>query len=305
MKILLVDDDQFAISLFKKFLEKESFEVVTAFSSKDALDILAIEEIDVVITDWMMPEMDGYELTKAIREQQANRYVFIIMISARGGKWRYIEAMESGVDDFISKPLDGDEVLAKLRTAKRMLAYQSVLYERSITDKLTGLSNRSKFYEFFQKEWRRLARNASPLSLLMIDVDHFKKYNDTYGHLAGDKALQEVSSVLKHASQRVTDLAARLGGEEFAIIYSNTDLNTAHRYAESIRTAVSNLRIRNEGVSPDHYLSVSIGIFSLSVTPSESMDTFIEFADKALYQAKSRGRNQICLYPNLVQEGLV
>jgi diguanylate cyclase (GGDEF)-like protein len=291
--ILIVDDDDAVRDSIDEFLTLMDFKTYTAESAEQALALLEKSPVEVVITDIMMNGMNGLEMTQIIKDRfEAD----VIVITGYTGDYSYEEAIHKGADDFVFKPVRFEELLLRL---KRVLREQKLTQERNITlaqlrelaitDNLTQLYNSRHFYAQMENEINRYNRYQRPLSLLLIDVDHFKDYNDTHGHLEGDKVLYQIAQLIK-SCLRTMDSAYRYGGEEFTVILPETPCKAAMAVSERINNLVKN-ELFIENIQQN--LSVSIG-----VTEYKSGETTIEFmrrADQAMYVAKKSGRNQAYL----------
>ena len=291
--ILIVDDDDAVRDSIDEFLTLMDFKTYTAESAEQALSLLEKSPVEVVITDIMMNGMNGLEMTQIIKDRfEAD----VIVITGYTGDYSYEEAIHKGADDFVFKPVRFEELLLRL---KRVLREQKLTQERNITlaqlrelaitDNLTQLYNSRHFYAQMENEINRYNRYQRPLSLLLIDVDHFKDYNDTHGHLEGDKVLYQIAQLIQ-SCLRTMDSAYRYGGEEFTVILPETPCKAAMAVSERINNLVKN-ELFIENIQQN--LSVSIG-----VTEYKSGETTIEFmrrADQAMYVAKKSGRNQAYL----------
>ena len=305
MNILVVDDAKDIRLIIKSVLEKLGHKVTTAADGEEAWALLlSSQDFQIVISDWMMPRLDGLGLCERIRNEHFSNYIYIILLTGMSGKTNLISGIAAGADDFATKPINSEELEVRLRSAKRILdleqslAQQNVELERAnrklqamaTTDSLTGLFNRRAFQERLEDNILFSLRATQPLSLLLIDVDFFKPYNDTFGHIEGDIALQRVSKILK-ASSRNSDYVARFGGEEFAIILPNTDAQGAMVCAEEVRFAIASQPW------PKRPLTISIGVTTTGISEEnqEVTDTYTRLlseADQALYTSKDTGRDK-------------
>lgn len=295
--ILVVDDDVVSRSLIERYLTKAGFEVASAGNGKEALSLLDQQFFPFVLTDWMMPEMDGPELCRRIRDRKTDGYVFIILITARDSKTDIVSGLEAGADDYLTKPIHSAELLARINTGIRILKLEQSLLsaneeirQLSITDSLTGCFNRAYLNERYPQEFSRARRYNHFLSVIIGDIDHFKKVNDTYGHQAGDMALKMVGNCLMAQIREQIDWVVRYGGEEFLIILPETDCSGAQVLSERLRSAISKLEIEYEGQRLQ--ITASFGAAAVKVTDSSiSMEQLINYADGQLYASKRGGRN--------------
>jgi diguanylate cyclase (GGDEF)-like protein len=297
-KILVVDDEAAVRRLIVDILRLDGYEVSEASDGEEALRQLAGARFDVVLTDMVMPRMDGLTLLHTAR-QLGHQTAYIVMTAY--SSWdSAVAAIKAGAEDYLPKPCHIEllrlvvaRTLGKRRLEER--ARQAELYEKlAHTDGLTNLYNYRFFQQLLSVEMSRARRFQRPLSLIMLDIDHFKLYNDVYGHQAGDHALRHLATLLRRSS-RSYDLVARYGGEEFAIILPETGKGTAAEVAERIRACVEQL-----GPAPDERLpggpfTISLGIASFPEDASDTGDLLLK-ADRALYQAKARGRNRLYSY---------
>ena len=291
--VLIVDDDSSVRDSIQEFLSIIGYTTYSAESAEAALALLKTYPVDVIITDIIMDGMDGLEMTQMIKDRYDTD---IIVITGFTGNYSYEDAIKKGADDFIFKPVRFEELLLRLKRVlrERNLAHERTemlerLQELAITDDLTKLFNSRHFYSQLENEIHRYNRYQRPLSLLMIDVDFFKEFNDTCGHLAGDRILNKIAQLIV-ACLRNLDTAYRYGGEEFTVILPETTCDSAMRVAERINQVVHDEAFE---VVTDKKISVSIGVTQFS--PGETISEFIRRADKAMYIAKEEGRNRTVL----------
>ncbi len=302
--ILIVEDDVASGTLIRNILRKEGYTVDMAADGLEALRRLKENFYPVVITDLMMPNIDGLKLCKAIRDQEMPGYVFIMMLTALGNHHDIISGLEAGADEYLTKPVNPAELLARLNTGKRILglekslksAYDQIHYI-SITDPLTGIYHRRYITAHLPEEIARANRYERPLSLIMCDIDHFKEINDTLGHQAGDEALKKFASMLKKKTRIDIDWLARFGGEEFLIVLPETERSGATTLAERIRESISGSPISFSNASIQLTASFGVTGFDNSAGASITADLMISAADKALYQSKEEGRNRVTSMP--------
>ena len=313
LRVLLVDDDATTRCMMEGVLGgKLGHSVICASNGREAM-ALALEAMpQIVITDWMMPGMDGLELCRALRATEWGQTIYIIMLTGIDTREEVTEAFEAGVDDFLTKPVDLRSLRARLRAAwhyvqlleawekdraqLRQFAAELEISNRrlshaAMTDQLTGLPNRRAGMSELDKAWSASGRSAQPMAALVIDVDHFKRINDSYGHAVGDQVLREVAQTLQHSARR-DDVVCRLGGEEFLMVCNNTDLRAALGAGERLRKLVEVLAIKVGG--HEIQLSISVGIAARDASMNDA-DELVNAADRALYRAKESGRNRSCI----------
>jgi diguanylate cyclase (GGDEF)-like protein len=308
-KILVVDDSKTQLDWVHDVLVREGFEVRTAVDGKEAIRKVRTEPPDLVLLDMVLPDMDGLEVLRIIKARTEDRFIPVIILSVKADLDSKVAGLRIGADDFLAKPFAEAELLARCAAMLRIKKLQDELHtvqkkleEQSITDGLTGLKNRRFFDERLQEEFGRAQRYSDPVSLIMLDLDHFKRVNDRYGHQAGDLVLRQAADLLR-GSLRDPDIPARYGGEEFAVILPKTHVQGALAVAERIWRAIGNKTFRHAlgegpGASPPVELrvTVSIGVAFFPSKDITSSELLVKFADEALYQAKRSGRNSICLY---------
>jgi len=298
VSILIVDDEKDPRDTLAELLTEEGYDVHGADCGSAALDMLDTGDYDLVITDLIMPRVDGIALTKNIRN--LNIDVPIIVVTGFATIEYAVESMKAGAFDFITKPFNFEQIkltIAKALETKRLrqLASESEFYRQlSHSDELTQLANYRGFYETFQREIERALRYSHPLALLMIDIDDFKKCNDTYGHLAGDSVLKQIAGLIKKCT-RGSDFIARYGGEEFFAVLPETEESEALAVAERIRSEIEQHVFVDENQNAIAHLSVTIGISSLPLRATNKRD-LIRTADFALYRGKTSGKNRVVLF---------
>ena len=250
--ILLAEDDPVTRMLMTRFLKKAGYEVDAVADGTEALEHMTERYYPFLVTDWEMPEMDGIELCKAVRNLQLDGYVYALLLTARNAKEHIIAGLEAGADDYLVKPVHEPELIARLNTGRRILALEHSLRaanERnrilSVTDPLTGAFNRRYMMEQLPRELERCRRYGNPLSVIMCDVDHFKQVNDVKGHSAGDDVLQQFVARMQRSIRATSDWVARLGGEEFLIVLPETGFEGAMFVAEKIRAIMTSVAVRD------------------------------------------------------------
>ncbi len=299
--ILLAEDDPISRRLFERILVKEGFSVTTVENGRKALELSRQQFFPIVLTDWKMPEMEGPELCLAIRKENPDRYVFIIMLTSKGTKDDIISGLSAGADDYLTKPTHYAELVARIKTGIRILELEKSLkaaadeiHLLSITDPLTGIYNRGYINERLPQEIRRAKRYGRDLSLLMCDIDHFKKVNDTHGHLAGDSVLKKFVRCLTSVIRQQVEWAGRYGGEEFIVVLPETDLAGAMAVAERLRETIQKCETKVEGFTIS--ITASFGVTGFSPRDWKEgvkPEALLQLADILLYEAKEAGRDQV------------
>jgi two-component system, cell cycle response regulator len=298
-KVLLVDDEPVQRMLVGRMLTRAGFDVVTAEDGEQALNMISQGDVSLVVTDWEMPKLDGLSLCRAVRSMGLDRYVYAIVVTSRDAVEHVVMGLQAGADDYLVKPVLEPELLARLNTGKRLLEMERSLrlaneenLRLSITDALTGAYNRRYLMDQLGRELERSKRYGHPLSLMLCDVDHFKRINDTYGHQVGDEVLISFAQSLKQ-SLRETDWVARYGGEEFVVVLPETSINDATMVAERCRAQLAAIpRQAGELVVP---VTASFGVsgWEPGMTADMLLDKLIAAADTGVYASKSGGRNRV------------
>jgi two-component system cell cycle response regulator len=291
--VLIVDDDAGIKDSIYEFLTRSGYNSITASSAEEALELIKSKRVNVAITDIMLPGKDGLQLTDLMKQ---NHDIDVIVMTGYSGEYSYEEAIKKGASDLIFKPFRFEELLLRL---KKVLKNRQLVKDRdrvlskleklAITDGLTKLYNLRHFYNQLEVEIGRSIRYGHSLALLLLDIDKFKMYNDTYGHLEGDKVLVRLSQIIK-SCLRTMDSAFRYGGEEFTVILPETKGEEAKNVANRIRTAVESERFLPE---PDKVVTITISIGLTEYVKNEQLSTFIKRADQAMYNSKAKGRNRI------------
>lgn len=293
IQILIVDDEADVRNSMDAYINHAGFTTELAASAEEGLDLLKGHPFDVVITDIMLPGVSGLELTKIIKNQYDSD---VIVMTGYSDDYSYEEAITVGASDFVIKPVRLEELVLRLRRVlrereltKERIRMMEKLQQLAITDGLTRLYNSRSFYTQLELEIDRSNRYNHPLALLLLDIDHFKDYNDTYGHLEGDKVLVQFSRIIK-TCLRANDSAYRYGGEEFTVILPETGADEAKTVAQRIRASLEDVAFRPH---PDKSVCKTISIGVTEYFPKEELTSFIKRADEAMYLSKQNGRNRV------------
>ena len=299
IKIIAVDDEVIILSIVKMLLDSNEFDVTVCTSGRECLELMDNNEYDLALLDVIMPEMNGHELCKKVLKK--NRDTIVIFLTGATGDDILQKSFDVGGLDYIEKPVHKLELIARITNAMRVKRAElqlkrtlemleeknAILNKLIVIDSLTQLFNHKHIVDILSKRFDEAKRYSQPLSVIMFDIDYFKRINDTYGHLFGDEVLIRIAQVFKY-NLRKTDFSGRYGGEEFLIILSNTSIESAAYVADSLRNKISQISFDNK---PDFHLTISGGVVSM-----ENKKDFIELisqADKLLYKAKEKGRNRI------------
>lgn len=300
--ILIVDDQPTNLMILGKAL-KDDYQIKLAKSGVKAMEILLSENPpDLVLLDIIMPDVDGFEVCRQLKGNSDTAKIPIIFITAKNRECDETKGLDLGAVDYIKKPFSIPIVKARVRTHIELKQHRDILENLSTLDGLTGISNRRRFDEYLRHEWKRAQRDRTPISLIMMDIDCFKLYNDNYGHGAGDECLKQIARTLYESAKRPCDFPARYGGEEFACILANTDSQQAQNFAEIFKENIHDLKILHEFSTVSDKVTISLGITTLIPERSTSPSLLLEQADQALYRAKSRGKNRYCSFDSSEKE---
>lgn len=292
--ILIVDDKPANIHILAEALGSQ-YDITVATSGKLALELIGrANKPDLILLDIIMPEMDGYEVCNRIKENDATKDIPVIFVTARNAPSDEEHGFNLGVVDYISKPYNLPIVLARVRNHLKLKLKSDMLESLAMLDGLTGIPNRRRFDEIIGMEWRRAVRSGRSLSLVMMDIDFFKQYNDNYGHGAGDNCLIKVASALARCLSRPGDLVARYGGEEFIALLPLTDEAGAFTIAKRFLSEIDSLMIPHAYSEAAGYVTISAGCASIIPTRTTSHKLLLQSADTLLYEAKKNGRNRVC-----------
>ena len=292
--VLIIDDQEAIISSLVKILKPE-YRIYSELNGKDGIEAAEKHLPDVILLDVLMTDMDGYDVIDLLKRSETTKNIPVIFITSLTGDDNEAKGLALGAADYITKPFTPGIVTLRIRNQIKLVDQLRTIEKLSMMDQLTDLPNRRNFEERISSEWGRSSRERTHISLLMIDLDNFKSYNDRFGHQQGDVALQSMTKVFTDVLRRPGDFAARWGGEEFIVLLPNTDLFGALEIAEHIRSSAENMDVSctDEAASK---ITVSIGVNMREQGQGGSISDFISKADEALYNAKHKGRNRICYY---------
>jgi diguanylate cyclase (GGDEF)-like protein len=308
MKTLVIEDSNSSLKILCHYIEKMGITPIPAGTGTLGVDLFMSEHPDLVLLDIVLPDIDGFEVARRIRQmERPGDWTPIIFLTSLNKDEDLEKGIAAGGDDYLHKPVSDVVLGAKIRAMQRIIQMRQsllVLTRKLDTanhelkrlaslDGLTGIANRRHFDEVLEREWRRAMRQGTELSILMCDIDFFKQYNDTYGHLEGDECLRQVANAFVAATDRGGDLIARYGGEEFAVVLPETSLGGALFVAERMKLAIAQLKLANSG-SPFGHVTASFGIASAVPMPETTPLSLVDAADRALYQAKDEGKNRVC-----------
>lgn len=308
LKVLVVEDSKVTMKALCNYLERMGIrQPMTAGTGKAALDIFRKNRPDIVLLDAILPDIDGFDIAKQLRAmEKGDEWSAILFLTSMAKDEDLAHGIAVGGDDYLMKPISEVVLKAKMRAMRRLVDMQRSLVgvtqklntanrelqRLATTDGLTGIANRRMFDELARREWRRCLRVKQPMSLVMVDVDHFKAYNDTYGHQAGDDCLKAVAAQVARAAPRASDLAARYGGEEFVLVLGDTTLDGACWVANNIRQHVGDLGILH-AASKSRHVTISCGVASMTPYDDLPLEALLSAADSAMYRAKAQGRNTV------------
>ncbi len=325
VNILIVDDRPENLSSLKALLEDKELNIICANSGQEALSHLLDNDFSLVLMDVQMPEIDGFETAKLMRGMKKTRNIPIIFVTAISKEEKFIfKGYEVGAIDYIYKPIDSVilkskiKVFVELYKQKKLFQLQALELQKKVEelektkreleevnrilehlsshDGLTGIPNRRSFDEVLDKEWKRAIRSSEKISIMLIDIDFFKNFNDIHGHIMGDSALKLVAKTISKTIKRPGDFVARYGGEEFIVVLPNTDSKGAFELAELIRKNIESVGIIDESSKISKVLTVSIGVTTEEPNTKSNLENILEDADFALYESKKNGRNMTSLY---------
>ena len=294
--LLIVDDDKHNRLLLTELFEGE-YKIIQAKNGLQALERARAHAPDLILLDVLMPEMDGMAVIRALKRDDTTRHIPVIFITALDSAADEELGLDLGAVDYIAKPFHPPIARVRVRNHLQIVHQRRLLEQIAALDGLTGIPNRRRFDEALAQEWSRCQRSGLPLSLIVADVDQFKQYNDTLGHAAGDRVLQDVAAALRQAARRPGDLAARYGGEEFVLLLPETDAPQAQQLADELLQRMAARKLPHPAASAAPCVTLSLGGITTIPASSVVAPDFFERADTALYQAKAQGRNRWCWAP--------
>jgi len=300
MTVLVADDDVLAAKVLEKTLKKWGYDVVRAKNGEEAWDQIEKKNLRLAILDWMMPKMDGVQLCRKVRRKKGTTYTYIILLTARDYFEDIIRGLSAGADDYMTKPFNLLELKARLQTGLRILELEDKLLESrrelkemAAHDSLTGLWNRSSILEFLEDELEKTRRERGAISVIMIDVDHFKRINDTFGHAVGDQVLNQIANCLKTNIRRYNKIG-RYGGDEMVVVLPDCQRDHLDKIAERLRASVSRRRFKTD--SGTLKVTISCGGASSDCFSHPALRQLLQASDRALYEAKAKGRNIVVMF---------
>ena len=308
IKVMIVENSKVTMKALSNYLLRMGINnPLMAMTGQEAIDTFRDHRPDIVLLDVILTDIDGFDIAKQLRSmEKEDEWAAIIFLTSMDKDEDMARGIEAGGDDYLLKPISEIVLKSKINAMRRLVEMQrslvnvtqelnianKELQRLSMVDGLTGIANRRFFDEQSAREWRRCERMQKPIAIIMIDVDLFKKYNDTYGHQEGDECLKAVAAQISHSALRASDMAARYGGEEFVMVLGETSLSGAKCVANNIRQNLINLQIPHSA-SNIGYVSISCGVASMLPVKGQEFDTLLKFADEALYKAKAQGRNTV------------
>ena len=300
MNVLLVEDSRAIRHLVTAYVEEVGHRVLSAESGESALELFDKEQIDLVLMDIELPGIDGFEVTRRMRARLSDDWLPIVFLSSNSSDQHFVKGIKAGGDAYLSKPVNGPVLQSMVQAMGRIASIQEQLQKvngelsrLAHVDVLTELTNRRGFFTSYDREWGRASREKEPLTIILIDIDSFKVYNDNYGHLEGDDCLRRVAQSMANNVLRPTDIIARYGGEEFVVLLPNTSQEGALLVAERLRGAVEQQKIPHAHSPASQYVTVSVGV--AGKREEHDQNGLLESADRCLYRAKDSGRNRVCM----------
>jgi diguanylate cyclase (GGDEF)-like protein len=308
VRVLIAEDDAVSRLMLRRAIEQLGHEVLVATDGTDAWELYCQHVVDVIVSDWLMPGMDGLDLCRRVRSSQRETYTYFMLLTSLEGKQHFLQGMQAGADDYLTKPLDREELQVRLQVASRVTSLHHQLAEKTRElesanhalaesarrDPLTGLGNRLQLREDLYRLERWLDRYGRGFGVALCDVDRFKLYNDRYGHVAGDEVLQAISRTVAETI-RSGDMAYRYGGEEILVIMPEQSAETSIIAMERVREAVARLAIPHVANRPYGVVTISVGLVAIGRGEQLPWEVVLNQADAALYRAKAEGRNRLAV----------
>lgn len=303
-RVLIIDDEKPNLMILSEIL-RDDVEIIMAKDGAQGIEKAIRFLPDLILLDVIMPGMDGFEVIQQLRRDARTSAIPVIFISALADAGHEEQGLMLGACDYIHKPFHTAIILARVRLHLQLAKHRVMLEQLAHIDALTGIANRRRYEEVLMTEWHAASRSQGCLSLVMVDIDNFKQYNDYYGHAAGDKVLQTVARVLSGQLKRPRDFVARYGGEEFVVLLPDNSCDGSLDIMQSCRAAVEALHIENRAVREYPRVTISVGGVCCHPSLDRSPETFLKIADDMLYQAKHQGKNKVVWYDAVVNQGVV
>lgn len=291
-KILVIEDSLLNQHVIQNILQ-DKYTLARALTAREAFEMLPIFRPHLILLDIILPDADGFKVLETLKGNEENRNIPVIIITGMDSEENEERGLMLGAVDYIKKPFKHGIVSARVNTQIRIIRQMQTIEQLGMLDGLTGISNRRAFDMHLRFEWNRAIKEDIPLSMIMLDIDHFKEYNDTYGHPQGDIILQSIASILKSETKESSGRVFRYGGEEFSVILPTDSVGGAIHVAERIRNSVETAKVRSLFSDVVTRVTVSAGVALVKPTPDDQMHYLIELADQKLYQAKHDGRNRV------------
>lgn len=305
--VLVIDDNVTNLKVASEHLKADGFQILTARDGESGIERVKLARPDLILLDVQMPGIDGFETCRRLKNDNLTKDIPVIFTTVLTTVEDKLKGFNAGAVDYIPKPFQIEELLARVRAHVRLYDLQRELQRKNaelqrlaVLDGLTQIANRRRFDQYLLEQWEAGIANTSPLSLILSDVDYFKRFNDSFGHQAGDRCLQRVAQALNRVAGYNKDLVARYGGEEFAIILPDTDTRGASRVAELVRNEIHNLKIPHSHPEPNSFVTISMGIATILPSDQKDLKTLLAAADAALYEAKRQGRDRAATNPDYI-----
>ncbi len=303
-RVLIIDDEKPNLMILSEILRDE-VEIIMAKDGAQGIDKAIRFQPDLILLDVVMAGMDGFQVIEQLRRDARTSAIPVIFISALSDVGHEEQGLSLGACDYIHKPFHSAIILARVRLHLQLAKQRAMLEQLAHIDPLTAIANRRRYEEVLVTEWNAASRSHASLSLVMVDIDNFKQYNDHYGHAAGDKVLQTVARVLSAQLKRPRDFVARYGGEEFVVLLPDNSCDGSFDIMQACRAAVESLRIEHRAMKDVSHVTISVGGVSCLPSPDRSPDTFLKIADDMLYQAKRQGKNRVVWYDAVDTQGVI